>query len=925
MLRRPQPPIVRRPFAFACVLALCVLAALGCRVKPAPDAASTSPRPPELSQSWRDAYLMGDRKFEVTIAAHRIGVLPRDGVGVDRIAPLAATLGLKPAGDVGGQFYVFALAAPLDPLALQGLAVALRQRSDGLVALAGLLATQEGSKQPMIVPDEFITHFEDHVTRAEIDQINDRNGVVVVRESRYIRNQFLLRPRNPTREGFIALANRYDTEAVTKYAHPNFVQYIDYRDTVPNDARFGNQWHHRNTGQNGGTVDADADTSMAWDLTLGDAAVTIAVIDDGFDFAHEDLQPNAWANPGEIGANGLDDDANGFVDDVVGADFTGNDGNPAPGGNHGTACAGMAAARGNNSLGVSGSAPRCSLMFIRNGSTTQDQADAFGYAATEGADVISNSWGFANVPMALQTAITNAATVGRGGLGCVIFFAMNNGDVNDCGANPDISAQAEVIAVSASSNTDRKVTESAWGNCMDLLAPTHRGYGGTIAYSGTLRVTTTDRTGNPGYNNTNPGSAPCDAESADRNYTDCFGGTSAATPLAAGIAGLVLALEPNLTRIEVQRLLQDTCDKMQDSTGAYGTATGFSAPASGNATHGHGRVNAYEAVRIAANAGAVGGLGKGRVDVFLRDNRLDWGNTEQLSNTLFEPTRGYIPHWQSVDIKVDASPFQAAPTTNAAFEAFTDEDPVESQTNKVYVRVRNRGPVSATSVLVKCHWAFAGTALPPLPADFWTAWPADSSNTSVWHPMGTATIANLAYCGSSVADGPTDGARIEAFDFVAPAIDPTQAAPRHYCIMAAIDTAQDPIAQTSKAMTVVDDITPRDNNVTHRNLSLQDSTRGERLERAAFYLRNPARESIRTRVRIVRFPTPRDFVVELLGVKEGELLTLAPGEERLVELSIAPAGKGVVGDVTVVQELVTAKDSARPMGGFTFRFAPAKR
>jgi hypothetical protein len=97
---------------------------------------------------------------------------------------------------------------------------------------------------------------------------------------------------------------------------------------------------------------------------------------------------------------------------------------------------------------------------------------------------------------------------------------MNNGNFDDCiGPNPDISSLPNVIAVSASSNQDRKVTESAWGNCMDILAPTHRGYGGGTPFSGTLNIATTDVTGTGGYNNTNPIASCPSAEPADRNYT----------------------------------------------------------------------------------------------------------------------------------------------------------------------------------------------------------------------------------------------------------------------------------------------------------------------------------------------------------------------------------------------------------------------
>src|SRR5262249_52474454 len=155
------------------------------------------------------------------------------------------------------------------------------------------------------------------------------------------------------------------------------------------------------------------------------------------------------------------------------------------------------------------------------------------------------------------------------------------------------------------------------------------------------------------------------------NYSNCFSGTSSATPLAASIAGLVLTLVPGLTATQVRNLLQDTADKIEDSTGVYAEATGYSSPTSGTATHAFGRINAFEAVRVAGPAAQNGRAG---VDVFVRDNRLDWGNTDHPSNTLLEPTRGFIPHWQSVDVKVDAPPYQPVPTNNSQFEAFVDEN-----------------------------------------------------------------------------------------------------------------------------------------------------------------------------------------------------------------------------------------------------------
>ena len=304
---------------------------------------------------------------------------------------------------------------------------------------------------------------------------------------------------------------------------------------------------------------------------------------------------------------------------------------------------------------------------------------------------------------------------------------------------------------------------------MDVLAPS-AGTNTVASGRGTLWAPTTDRQGNHGYNNNNasaicPSADPTAPPANATDYTLCFNGTSYATPLTAGVVGLMLTANPNLTRGQVQQLLQDTADKIEDSAGAYATDNGFSSPATGTATHGWGRVNAAEALRVAA---PVAQGGQGGVDIFLRDNRLDWGNTEQPSNTLFEPARGFIPHWRSEDIKVDAPPYQMPPTTGLAFENFIDETPsaVAGEVNRVYVRVRNRGPVTAGTVNVKLHWTQFGSALPALPTDFWSSFPADSSDTSQWRPLdcsGTAssvcTLTNLAYSGSSVANTAADGAR----------------------------------------------------------------------------------------------------------------------------------------------------------------------
>jgi hypothetical protein len=263
------------------------------------------------------------------------------------------------------------------------------------------------------------------------------------------------------------------------------------------------------------------------------------------------------------------------------------------------------------------------------------------------------------------------------------------------------------------------------------------------------------------------------------------------------VAGLILTADNTLTRTQVQQLLQDTADKIEPAVGSYSDINGFSSPASGIATHSWGRLNAFEAVRIAASTASDG---KNGVDVFLRDNRLDWGNTEQPSYVVFDSPFGFIGFWESMDIKVDApNPYQVVPTTSVAFDTLVDETPsaVTGDINRVYVRVRNRGPNTANPVTVKLLWAQFGTALPALPADFWTQFPNDSLMPSNWTPMNcaisattTCTISNLDYSGSSVAGTAADAAQIVRFDFPAPVVNPSQ--PNHFCLLAMTDTQSCP-------------------------------------------------------------------------------------------------------------------------------------
>jgi subtilisin family serine protease len=875
------------------------------------------------SEELNDFIYSKSQKVPVSVSSDRIGVVAKEGITAEQINKYAENHGLKVLAQYDGGLFILGLPfSPPDRIALARSPLDLTRDGDQFISARGLVVTLSGLETPLIATDELVVQFRPGVTKNNITDLVNNQSLSIIEENQFAPNEFLLRAKNG--DTIAASQRLQEMTDLVEYAQPNFISPVETREVIPNDAFFDKQWHHLNTGQAGGTPGADISTPFAWDFTQGDPSTVIAIIDEGFDTTHPDLSPNFWHNAGEIPSNNVDDDNNGLVDDVIGWNFDScispNQG-PGCGTNnlaivpshaiHGTAAAGMAAAIGGNGLGVSGSCPRCSLMLIALGTINKSYTigRAIDYARQMGAKIISLSVGypaFQPIPAAIERA-ANA--------NIVIFAAMHDSSTDiDCKAvTGGFPSLPEVIAVSGSSNRDQ-FGSFGYGNCMDILAPTH---GDT---TGTAWITTTDVTGHAGYNDDSllPGCPELTPPPADAlGYTRCFGGTSAAAPLAAGVAGLILTANPSLGPLEVRRLLQDTADKIEDSTGAYAANNGFSTPPSGEATHGWGRINAFEAVRVVASLAQ---HGHGGVDIFLRDNRLDWGNTEQPSNTLLESTRGYIGHWNSMDIKVDAPPYRAPPTA-ATFDAFTDETPsaVQGDVNRVYVRVRNRGPVTAASVTAKLLWTQFGTALPPLPPDFWSAFPGDSMNTAQWHPLkcmggvsSVCTITNLAYSGASIAAKSGDAAQIVTFDFPAPALDPTL--PNHFCLLAMVDSPQDPISPASKSSFFVDGITPNDNNITQRNY-LNLATGAERSFTVQFFVRNPFETTLEA---VLRSTAPVGWEVTADPINVEKPFELKPSQQTLVTLKIATPKVGDTGVVTLTQE----DAHATILGGLSVEFRP---
>lgn len=294
----------------------------------------------------------------------------------------------------------------------------------------------------------------------------------------------------------------------------------------PNDPLWGDMWHMRRIRAN-----------LAWDTQKGNATVKIAIMDTGINVAHEDLAANIWVNPGEIPNNNVDDDGNGYIDDVNGYDFAYNDGNPDDVHGHGTGCAGLAAGVQDNNLGITGVAPGCKLVAVkaaRDDGYFFDSANvpALVYCGDMGFKVVSMSFYSDEVTPAERDAIDYAWSHG------VLPVAAAGNDSQVLPYYP--AAYDNTLAVAATNTNDNKAGFSNWGSWVNVAAP------------GTSLVTT----------------------SRDGGYGG-FAGTSGACPHVAGLAGLLFSANPNATNAQVRAAIEDTASPtVQQPYGAY-TNYGF--------------------------------------------------------------------------------------------------------------------------------------------------------------------------------------------------------------------------------------------------------------------------------------------------------------------------------------------------------------
>lgn len=506
--------------------------------------------------------------------------------------------------------------------------------------------TESGPESALILTPQLIVQFKPNVSETECNKLLNEFKLDVVSKDHLTKNNFLCKTRNNSPEEALNTANELHLKDQIEYAQPDFVRLMPklgfgtapatafgtatapaitpakVAEATPTpqapDPFIGNQW---------GLTKIKA--TEAWAITRGNPGIKVAVIDEGVDFTHEDLNGNL----------------------LTGFDATDNDNNQQPNlrDGHGTACAGIIAAVADNGRGVAGVAPNCRVLPVRiafgapgGGWVTSDSTIALGIrtAVNRGADVLSNSWGGGPASSAIQSAFIFARTNGRGGKGCFTPCASGN---NDALGVIFPAKYPQCFAVGASNEFDQRKShtsadgENWWGSNygpeLQVVAPG-------------VHIYTTDMMGGGGYNTTG-------------NYVSNFNGTSSATPHVAGVGALVLSIDPNLTVQECEEIIRRSCDDLTPT--GRDNETGF------------GRVNALRAVqaasRIFQDVGVtVQFLGTGR-ECFMRIKLRVYNsgiNRVRLNNVVL---RSFTPDWAT---EVDRIEF--TPNPGGIMEPFTGQD-----------------------------------------------------------------------------------------------------------------------------------------------------------------------------------------------------------------------------------------------------------
>jgi subtilisin family serine protease len=555
---------------------------------------------------------------------------------------------------------------------------------------------------------EIILKLEPSVTLREVRGLEKRFDLKILRKIPYAGNAFLMRSK---KGGFGVLdeCKALLETGLVEYAEPHLAA-TAVEQVVVNDALFGSEWNAakinlRNAWQvlqNHNPVGTPV--GGPGDRTFGREEIVIAVMDTGVisitasgttSAQHPDFQGNVTSGQAKMAAF-FD-----FTYMVANNDDSGN--------THGTKCAGVVGARVNNppggTEGVVGAAPNCRLMGLRRpGGPELNYADAYIWAAGFdphstrsgfppplgfGADVITNSFAFsAGFPISglMSDVFDFLTTYGRDGRGVVLCFPTGEESdqvARDFTLYSPWAAHDKTLAVGASNVDDRHSSYSNYGALVDVCAPSNdsTNVGGVTTLTGGIVTTTIDAAGSPGY------------------VTD-FGGTSAATPLVAGVAALLLSANPALTWVEVRQILRDTAEKIDltntDSIGRWVDTDGDGQP-DHSQWYGYGRIAAGAAVQAAVD-----------LDVLARDMVV----RDVIGDTGAVPSPGPT-FWESPDLWVrqrDPASDGAAALPATYGDPPPHQNPKSGQDNYVYVRLKNVGSRRSHDFYIRVYVAhYAGT------------------------------------------------------------------------------------------------------------------------------------------------------------------------------------------------------------------------
>jgi hypothetical protein len=384
---------------------------------------------------------------------------------------------------------------------------------------------------------------------------------------------------------------------------------------TPNDTYFYRQWGFSNNGTFNAQATAGADVKMpdAWSKTTGNTGTIVCVLDAGLKLDHPEFAGRIWVNAGEIANNDIDDDGNGYTDDVNGWDWAYADNNPTDDFGHGTNVTGIIGANANNNAGYAGVNWNCKLMIgkILNSANSGFYSwwtSGIYYAVAEGAKVINMSVGGTSFSQSMKDACDFAYNNNVTILACMM-------NTNNNVANYP-AAYSSTIAVGATTVNDYRASPFAWGGGsnygphIDVVAPGNYIYG--LAYN------------------------------SDINYNTSWSGTSQATPLVAGIVSLMYGLKPSLTVSEVRNILQTTATDMVGNP--VEDVAGF------DQYMGYGRVNASTAL-----FSSILPLNMGSLTGHLKEKKvhLTWQTFEEINIKQFEIERSVnLLDWNKVGVLI---------------------------------------------------------------------------------------------------------------------------------------------------------------------------------------------------------------------------------------------------------------------------------